>query len=463
MSNKLEKLIDQLRKAKSTKEKTNVLNTDKSISLFLNKNPKIKALINNQLPDYEYVVKSLIIINQAENVLFTPENLIDFDTKLKALIFDLMKIDRFYEPIGGIVGYHFEFIKLLKGNGVSKDINFYKPHPINIENPSPEVQELIKIGLKNLDRIAFICPMGGAGDRLNLFDKKTKEPLPAACLSFFGKTLFESLILDIQALEHLYFKTFNKSIETPIVIMSSDEKDNHKHLISILEKNSYFERAKESFFFIKQISAPVITKNGDWVMSYPLTLSLKPSGHGVIWKLMKDKKAFAFLKKHKRDKAIIRQINNPIASTDYTILAFLGAGIKHDKKFGFASCARKVFSSEGVDVLKEKKTVDGFLYNISNIEYVDFEKYNIKDEPVDKNSKISKYPSNTNILFADLAAVEKTVKENPFPGLVINLKNKVLFKNNEIEAGRLEFLMQNIYDSIVEFKSSKIKRQNHES
>ncbi len=36
------------------------------------------------------------------------------------------------------------------------------------------IEEFTKIGLEYLNQFAFICPMGGAGDRLNLFNKKTK-------------------------------------------------------------------------------------------------------------------------------------------------------------------------------------------------------------------------------------------------------------------------------------------------
>ena len=84
----------------------------------------------------------------------------------------------------------------------------------------------------------------GAADRLHLQDEKTKKELPAALLKIGEKTLLESLIFDLQAKEYLYYKIFGKKIITPIVMMTSSEKQNDAHIRSICERSSYFLRPK---------------------------------------------------------------------------------------------------------------------------------------------------------------------------------------------------------------------------
>lgn len=45
---------------------------------------------------------------------------------------------------------------------------------------------------------------------------------------------------------------------------------------------------------------------------------------------------------------MVRQISNPLAGTDTTLLALAGAGMQQGRKFGFASCPRVVGAAEGV-------------------------------------------------------------------------------------------------------------------
>ncbi len=64
------------------------------------------------------------------------------------------------------------------------------------------------------------------------------------------------------------------------------------------------------------------------------------------------------------------------------------------------------------------------------------------------------FPTNTNILFADIEAVEKASEKTPFPGVLVNMKKKITItdssgKERSLPAGRLESTMQNISDSFV--------------
>lgn len=53
------------------------------------------------------------------------------------------------------------------------------------------------------------------------------------------------------------------------------------------------------------------------------------------------------------------------------------------QKLGFASCNRRLGATEGINVLMEKRNLDGkWAYGLSCIEYTEFDKYGITDEPI---------------------------------------------------------------------------------
>ncbi len=455
------KLLRKLKLATSINKKNQILNGEPKVIKYLDSHPFLKKIIKDVSPFDKYIIKSLIIIDQANNIFFDFEKIPNSQKLLKDLLQDLKKIDEFYKSIGGLVGYHLKFLDLLKPKVHKKNnVSFLKTPYIDITKFNTTAKKLVDVGLKNLDKFGFILPMGGAGDRLNLFDVKTKKPLPVAALNFQGRSLVENIIRDIQGLEYLYYKTYNKKILTPVMIMTSDEKDNHRQILDIFEKNDYFCRDKKSFLFVKQPLVPLITKEGFWVLKAPLKLVLKPSGHGAIWHALKNQKGFDFFKRFNRKKVLIRQINNPIAGLDYLQLSFMGAAFQDSKAFGFVSCKIKKGVKEGINVLKELKQKHGYLYNISNIEYTDFHRFfkNLSFFEI-----TSKFLANTNILIADLKEVRKAVLKNPLPGLTINLKTEIFSKDklktaDKLKAARLESMMQNISDNILDFRKEKIKK-----
>lgn len=81
-------------------------------------------------------------------------------------------------------------------------------------------------------------------------------------------------------------------------------------------------------------------------------------------------------------------------------------------------------------------------------------------------SLYSQFPSNTNILFADIAAVKETVKLCPVPGMLINLK-KMSYTDGEgnvqnLEVARLESTMQNIADCFAKVVDSSVSLKDVE-
>lgn len=455
----LESLLAELQLSKSIENKAQ----------FLEKHPVVSEFLEENFPLFQFIKKAPLEVKIALlSVIAIGEGPIVFrgygeGMNLDPLIHVLIDLERFYDAIGGVIGYHLVVLRLIVGQGESiENIVFKKPEGVDLTQDTQEVREAIRWGIEQLPIMGDIYPVGGAGDRLNLHDPESGQPLPAAQLMFGGRTLLEGLIRDLQAREYLYYKLFGKEVITPIALMTSQEKNNDQLVKEILEKNRWFGRPKEDFKIFCQPLVPVVTVEGHWSMTDALTPTLKPGGHGVLWKIAEENKVFEWFAAKKRVKALVRQINNPIAGVDFGLIAFVGEGLKENKAFGFASCFRLLNASEGVVVLVEKKIKDTFRYTISNIEYTNFKQYGIHDVSPEPGSPYSLYPANTNILFIDLQEIHKVIKECPMPGMLINLKSTAPYideegKTHVKRAGRLETTMQNISDYIYEHTHSKLK------
>lgn len=367
------------------------------------------------------------------------------------LIRFLAALDYAYREIGGVVGYHWEVVsRLRQARQMSGGVQFSPPPFIDISEKTAAVEEAIQWGIDATAHLAEIYPIGGAADRLHLVDDATGQELPAAKLPFLGVSLLARLVRDVEARERLYWKERGKRVWIPIAMMTSWEKENHRHVLEILEENRWFGRSKELFRLFTQPLVPALDEGGGWYETGSYAPLLKPGGHGVIWKLARDEGIFAWLASLGKRQALVRQINNPVAGLDYGLLAFSGHGWKKKMAFGFASCPRLLRAAEGVNVLK----IEGGKRAITNIEYCDFGHYGIEDAPLKADEPYSRFSSNTNVLFADLEAVEEAIGRCPFPGLLINLKKgSYLHEKRGRQEGwicRLESTMQNIADELGE-------------
>ena len=410
---------------------------------------------------------------------------------LGALGAQLEQLERFYDSIGGLAGYQAQCERLAggpegdregpgggdDGGGSGPPVRFLVPSGLSLEDPAQAsaASAAVRGGLAGLSRCAEVLPLGGAGDRLGLRCEQTGEPLPQALLPYCGRTLLEALVRDLQAREYLHFRTCGEQLTTPMAVMTSDAKGNHGRVEGLCREANWFHRGAGSFKLFRQPMVPVV-RAGDarWLSPEPLQMLMKPGGHGVIWKLMLDEGVFDWLREdHGRDAAVLRQISNPLAGSDGTLLALAGQGMAADRAFGFASCERKVGASEGCNVLRETDLGPGrgFSYSISNVEYTEFERLGIQDQASasegsegDEEAGSSAFPANTNILFLGLGHIERLVREGAargvdgaevvLPGLILNLSKTMTYRDSETgrevseKAGRLECTMQNLADSM---------------
>ena len=480
----LEELQNRLGALHHVYDKLEVLNQLPQVEGFLKETPPVRVFLAGLTPECDYAIKAILAIGQGSVVFRIPAELDDKFERLRLLLQELLVIEKFYGCIGGIIGYHLTVLRLINESAVVKPLqatsqdsnrSYLMPEGLDISKNTPEVHEAVASGIKSLADLAEIYPVGGAGDRLSLIDPLTDEPLPTARLEFSGKTLLEGLIRDLQGREYLHYKLFGKQVTVPVAMMTSTEKNNHQHVLDICKTADWFGRSEKSFYFFEQPLVPVITVDGDWVLKSSLQLVLKPGGHGVLWKLATERGALDWIAGQGRRKLLVRQINNPIAGTDNNLLAFCGLGsgnaaANETKIFGFASCQRRVNAAEGMNVLVEKKAALGYDYGTTCIEYTAFSKAGVEDTPVKPGSLYSQFPCNTNLLFADLAAIQSVVQpSNPqegalavFPGLLVNMKNIFSFIDpsgsvSKKQAGRLECTMQNIAEVFMERRCRLLK------
>jgi len=439
------KQIDEkLSQCSTLEEKTEQLQQDPAVINTLQKHPEVSQFLSTANSEQAYVLALAAALEQFPVLFDGFEHLPNKQTALSKMTTTLVQVDQFYQPIGGLLGYHQTFLTLLDDTTEST-AQFVPPPYTDIQSPTGDVWNLCYEGCKNLDKTSFIFPIGGAGDRLQLLNPQTQEPLPAACQIFCGRSLFEGLVRDVLAYEYWYYRAFGNQLQIPIVIMTSQDKNNDHYIEQMSIDGRWFGRPKESMRRIVQPMVPLIDLNGNWVVTSPLTLALKPGGHGIIWKLSQDSGAFHWLRRKNIQHALVRQINNPLAALDYSLLALGGYASIHNKAFGFLSCPRQHGLSEGLNIL----SVHGNKGTISNIEYTHF---NSLQEKMPHLFKEGVCPANTNVMYANIQHIEKALRTTPFPGMVVNAKTVVSCEKNgeqiKKQAGRLESSMQNMADAL---------------
>lgn len=469
----LEPIAKRLAALEASSARLEFLAQQTAVPAFLEPRPwlyqwiKEKASIEQQL-----IIYALIVIGEGPTVLRRPEAQ-ELDFLLTQLLDRLAGVERFYSRMGGLVGYHLTVLKLIRRDeigpyGGHPEVRYLKPQGIDLRADSPLRRKAILAGVRDLDQVAEIYVVGGAGDRLNLYDPTTRQPLPAACLQFAGGSLLDLLMRDLQAREYLHYKLFGREVLTPVAMMTSEAKDNHRRIVGLCEERNWFERPKDSFFLFVQPQVPMVTEIGHWATEDVMTPVYRPGGHGALWQLAEDQGVYDWLNALGRRKAIVRQINNPVAGTDHGLLAFPGLGLMNEKNFGFSSCDRRLHSPEGMNVLIETQTHDSYEYRLTNVEYTEFAKHGIADAPDSPGSPYSAFPANTNILFVDLQAIRDTLPRCPMPGMLVNMKTRATYidpsgRRTDLTAGRLEGTMQNIADFLVDrFDGPLQAEQNHD-
>lgn len=432
-------------------DRINTLIRSEAFHAVMTKNPDLRTFLDKVPVDQGYAIALIIALDQYDTVFNGFDAIEQKQAALQKLSSTLADIEKFYEPIGGILGYYTTVINLMTAAENPMNTEQYAPPPVNdIRTASPDVWSACYEGIEKIGHTASIFPLGGAGDRLNLIDPATKEPLPAACLTFCGRTLFEGMMRDVEAQEYWHYRAFGNQATMPILIMTSTEKNNDHHIQTMGKESNWYGHRQDAIRRMIQPLVPVVDVEGQLAMAAPLQLALKPGGHGVIWKLAVDSGALQWLTFHGIDAAVVRQVNNPLAGLDQALPTLLGYGMSHKKAFGFLSCPSKPGFAEGLNVLSLQKTGSSALATISNIEYTQFTALK-KLLPALFQEGVC--PANTNVLYINLHEINGALSRAPIPGMIVNAKTAVdVIKDGQTikrTGGRLESCMQNISDGLL--------------
>ena len=419
---------------------------DSRVEKAFHRYPELENLLSHGSAEEGYVIALSVFLEQFDRLFLGFDALEDRSGALKSLLDILVSTERFYRPIGGLLGYYVQVLQLIAEPDEETRPAYAPPPFYDMRQKTESVWRYAYEGILRLGEVGAIFTVGGAGDRLKLTDPQTGLALPVASLVFGGRPLLEWLFRDVEGLEYLHYRVFGERVCLPILLMASHEKKNVYEIERLGASHSWFGKAPDHLFVIVQSLVPVVTLDGQWGTLGPAQLMAKPGGHGVIWKLAQDAGAFEWLNKMQVTSLIVRQINNPLGGLDHTLSSLVGAGLKEKKQFGFAACPQRPGFAEGMNVLAITEDNEA---GITNIEYTKFE----AERTANPQLFDHQCPSNTNILFANLHSIAEALKKTPIPGMMVNAKVEAEVVEGEQKqrkaVARLESMMQAIADAMM--------------
>eukprot|EP01060_Flectonema_neradi_P022848 TRINITY_DN31070_c0_g1_i1.p1 TRINITY_DN31070_c0_g1~~TRINITY_DN31070_c0_g1_i1.p1 ORF type:complete len:605 (+),score=140.09 TRINITY_DN31070_c0_g1_i1:40-1854(+) len=183
---------------------------------------------------------------------------------------------------GGVVRYVENAKKLLSASKAGENpLEGYQP-----EVPAggsglrslPDFDGIVKDGLNEIPKTAFVLVAGGLGERLGYSDIKIKIPIDTITETSFIET-YISYILQWQ-------KITNCDKPVPLAIMTSD--DTNDKTVQFLEANNNFGMTPSQITILKQGKVPSLIDNDAKFAVDPADglLLTKPHGHGDVHQLV---------------------------------------------------------------------------------------------------------------------------------------------------------------------------------
>ena len=147
--------------------------------------------------------------------------------KLANLADSLLRVDNFYDSLGGLAGYQLTCLRLCEAAALGpclpsarspspttpspshsssipspasqpSEVKLHMPLGVDLAHDVVAARRAAANGLTALPYMAEIYPLGGAGDRLGLKCEVSGDCLPTAMLCYCGRTLLEGLVRDLQ-------------------------------------------------------------------------------------------------------------------------------------------------------------------------------------------------------------------------------------------------------------------------
>jgi hypothetical protein len=134
-----------------TKER--ILDEQTSLIFFFLQKPNLYRWIQKKELTERVALKSFVFIEQYENV-FGQKDLSDHEHEaLEQILLEICEVEKFYDQIGGVLGYHKECLELIleqqTGKVLQKDLFYIAPKGLDLTQDSQLVKESIIEGIKS--------------------------------------------------------------------------------------------------------------------------------------------------------------------------------------------------------------------------------------------------------------------------------------------------------------------------
>ncbi|MCX5727010.1 MAG: UTP--glucose-1-phosphate uridylyltransferase [Candidatus Saganbacteria bacterium] len=365
----------------------------------------------------------------------------------RKLLKQLAELEDFY----GIENFQItaqKLVKIAKGSPEIKE-NPMPPRVIDVSSNNPSIKSVLReaqiAGLQNLQSCFIGIVAGGLGKRFGFNDPEGK-PFPKGEFRFSPikqKNLFRILAENILSLQNIYYLTYDKNVDIPMIFMTSPANDEATK--ENFKKELYYGLGEDQLKTFQQVMVPLVDDNANWMMKSPYEIQDGPHGHGDwLYGLQKSGLAYELLQDNRPHGF---GINIEDSGIFIYSLEHIGMGITSSRPFGFLTVPRKAGFAEGaiVNVKAEGQT------KIINIEYTNLKASGISDE-ADPSTGYSHYPANVAGYYEHLKKLLPLIEKERFPGEVLNLskKNKAFREGREIDivGDRPEAQRQGIAEAI---------------
>lgn len=310
------------------------------------------------------------------------------DDKKKDFLDQAVTLDAYYP--GGLKGYRGRVQQLaqeaLANVNPLEGKTLVAPKGEELDGPQdPRFRELEQVGLKGANKIAWVLPAGGKGERLGLKNGiKPAVPLDLAT----DRTYMQEFISSILAIQEKSNRLNGENIPAALMIMASP--DNRDMMMNLLDQPAVrggmavveltgdnFERATTfeagtgigTIYVLSQGKVPAVKDVEGNFFTEPndgYKIASEPHGHIDVHQLIAlsglDAKWEAEGRQHL---VFIQDTNGPLRNA---VLAGLGASIDNDWAFNFMVFTRK--PKENYGLITEIRNPDGSVVAKANVEYV---------------------------------------------------------------------------------------------
>ena len=164
----IEPLCQALRRTQDLSKKLAIVAANKVAHKFLESSHSLQTLLRKCDEASQFVIHAVLAIGQGPVIFQDIDGLDDLEKQLQAFLATLLKLEKFYQNLGGIVGYHLTMLKLMadkqgKSSVSCESIAYDEPEGLDCFRETTDVRKAVRWGIEHMPELAEIYPIGGAG------------------------------------------------------------------------------------------------------------------------------------------------------------------------------------------------------------------------------------------------------------------------------------------------------------